>query len=592
MKKFAHLLVLSLVALSCRIGDLESLHPVQIVNPDYSPRHQEFIRFKANLETYSTKASLNFEDSKQIWDKGDMVLVCDQESGKEALYEALSGGKDTTTLVRVSGDTLSADAGKIFTAYYPVEYKSGELPSKITYSGSSVVGQIPMKAQGSRNFTFENDCALVRCTYKPAEDMLVKKIIFSSEVPLCGDGPVEMDCTYASPAGLTMYGGRVTTFSLFMTPGVYPSFKVCMSGDDAYEEVVLEYELEVVRNVITDVDLNMPDGKVTNLGKLETANSYVIYNPGEYLFPAVKGCSQESVEGIESVEVLWEMDNQETAPTSKMISSVRYSSGKITFTTPETFKTGNALIAAKDKGGNILWSWHIWACEDAISTLKHDTEGKYLLMDRSLGALAKGVSNPADNKYASSLLYQWGRKDPFPGQTTQGNRNLIVTSGVQRTISAGPVSISQAISTPTVFYTGEQDWVEMPDATLWNSTQKTIYDPCPPGYIVPSKEVFSESADIFYTGYVESSGSKGGSFRFSADGGKWYCFPLSAYFKGTDGARDGKGTVYTWTSDCYETLSISCYMYYASKKTHIEPSNPLSRSAAASVRCIKIIKND
>ena len=153
MKKIVFFLVLSLVGLSCRVGDIES-ESVHITNPGYKPRHQEFLKFKASLGTYKTKASLDFENNmKQTWDKGDLVLVCEQESGKEALYEAVSGGKDTTTLVRVSGDTLSTDFGKMFTAYYPVEYgKEGNMPAKLTYGDPAIMGQIPMTASGSRNF--------------------------------------------------------------------------------------------------------------------------------------------------------------------------------------------------------------------------------------------------------------------------------------------------------------------------------------------------------------------------------------------------------------------------------------------------------
>lgn len=590
MKKLAFLLFLSLAAVSCRVGDLES-EPVQITNPDYKPRHHDFIKFKASLDTYKTKATLDFDNNmKQTWDKGDLVLVCDLESGKEALYEALSGGKDTTTLVRVSGDTLSAAAGKVFNAYYPAEFKSGKLPSRLTYTTPTMVSQIPMTATGSVNLNFENSCALVRCSYSPASNMVIKKVTFSSDSDLSADGNIVMDCTSASPVGITLYKGRTSSFSLFLNPGTYQSFKVALSGDDVSEEITLEYDLELTRNVLAEVDLNLPEGKIVNLTKIESANCYVIYSAGEYIFTPTKGCSNEPLADISSVDVLWEMNNQDTAPTASIFSGLKYSGGKISFTTPETFIPGNALIAAKNKEGNILWSWHIWACEDQISALKYDTEGKYQLMDRSLGALAGGASNPKDNKYASSLLYQWGRKDPFPGQTTQGSRNLIKVTGTAQTVKAGPADIPQTISNPTVFYTGSNNWTESSEQ-LWNSSEKTIYDPCPPGYVVPPKVVFSESADIFSPGYATSV-SRSGSFVFTSTGNGNYCYPLSGFYKGADGSRGTVATVYTWTTDLKEETPVSCYMYYASKATHIEPDYPMPGSTGASIRCMKIIKNN
>ena len=590
MKKFAFLLILSLAAISCRVGDLES-EPVQITNPDYKPRHQDFIRFKASLDTYKTKASLDFDNNmKQTWEKGDLILVCDFETGKEALYEALSGGKDTTTLIRVSGDTLSDAAGKVFTAYYPAEFKSGNLPSRLTYTGPSSIDQIPMTATGSVNFNFENACSLVRCSYSPSSNMVVKKVTFSSESALSADGAIVMDCTSSSPVGITLYKEHVNSFSLFLNPGTYRSFNVKFSGDDLSEEITLEYDLEVTRNLLVQVDLNLPEGKITNLSKKESANCYVIYAPGEYVFTPTKGCSSEPLADIANLEVLWEMNNQDAAPENSIFSSLRYSGGKISFTTPETFVPGNALIGAKDKDGNILWSWHIWACEKGISSQKYDSEGKYQLMDRSLGALDGGVSKPDNNKYASSLLYQWGRKDPFPGQTTQGSRNLIAVRGIAKTKQSGPAMIAQSISNPTVFYTGSENWTVSTEQ-LWNSSEKTIYDPCPPGYVVPPKEVFSESADIFSQGYATSV-SRSGSFVFSSAGNGNYCYPLSGFYKGDDGGRGTVATVYTWTSYIKDSTPISCYMYYASKATHIEAEYPMPGSTGASVRCMKIIKNN
>lgn len=71
---------------------------------------------------------------------------------------------------------------------------------------------------------------------------------------------------------------------------------------------------------------------------------------------------------------------------------------------------GNAVIAVKDAGGNILWSWHIWVTG-------YDPNNEYdtwcigvKMMNRNLGALSK---EPEDGALTHGLLYQWGRKDPF-----------------------------------------------------------------------------------------------------------------------------------------------------------------------------------
>lgn len=592
MKKLVLYTLLFLSLLSCRIGDLESV-PVQVVNPEYTPWQQEFLTFNASLKPYQTKVSVDFENNlKQIWNKGDLVLICDAESGKEALYEAISGGKDTTTLVRVSGDTLANETGKVFTAYYPAEYKTGTLPSKVFYTDPGTISQIPMTGFGGKNLSFENACALVRCSYTPAADMLVKKITFSSDRDLAQEGAVEMDCTSLSPQGVAMYAGKSTTFSLCLNPGNYKDFKVSMSGDGFSEEVMLEYVLKASSNLLMNVDLNKPEGNMVNLTKDESANSYIIYHSGEYIFVPTKGCSSELIEGISNIEILWEMNNQVEAPSVSMFSDLKYADGIVSFIVPEPFTPGNALLAAKDSEGNVLWSWHIWGCEDTVTSIYYDKAGKYCMMDRSMGALAKGTTSPGDNKYASSLLYQWGRKDPFPGQTTQDTRELIAVTGTSRTIEKGPVTVETSIMNPTVFYASDNNWSSEPEISVWSSSDKSIYDPCPPGYIIPPVEAFSESADIFYPSYHESGLSRKGSFCFKLDDGTVFSFPLSAYYNGSSGKKEGKSNNVMWTSNVSDGSPSACYMYYKSNQTLLEIPKSMSYSTGVSLRCMQVIKND
>lgn len=95
---------------------------------------------------------------------------------------------------------------------------------------------------------------------------------------------------------------------------------------------------------------------------------------------------------------------------------------------------GNAVIAGYNNSNEIVWSWHIWVNDNmpaqiskavpyttydwdatGINTSKRVT-GKPV-MSCNLGALGN------DNTVGASsygLLYQWGRKDPFP----QGKENL------------------------------------------------------------------------------------------------------------------------------------------------------------------------
>lgn len=106
-------------------------------------------------------------------------------------------------------------------------------------------------------------------------------------------------------------------------------------------------------------------------------------------------------------------------------------------------KIGNALIAAYNKKGEIIWSWHIWIADHdpanvisafVYTTYPWDESGihaptrvpGYAIMRCNLGALRNEPTagiiedrSTNDEVYEQSratfgMLYQWGRKDPFP----------------------------------------------------------------------------------------------------------------------------------------------------------------------------------
>jgi hypothetical protein len=170
----------------------------------------------------------------------------------------------------------------------------------------------------------------------------------------------------------------------------------------------------------------------------------------------------------------------------------------ISVTTNNSNRSGNAVVAIK-AGSNIAWSYHIWvtgydpddenAAEHATFTNTYNTNnngGHFTFMDRNLGATFAGTGSGK----GTGLFYQWGRKDPFPatdgaGATTTGSFSFAATSATLGTIPntiRNPNVFYSAASTPNDWhYAGKID-------TLWNhsNNNKTIYDPCPAGWRVPS----------------------------------------------------------------------------------------------------------
>lgn len=228
----------------------------------------------------------------------------------------------------------------------------------------------------------------------------------------------------------------------------------------------------------------------TSLSTSGTANSYIISEAGAYSILPYKGNSTTSIGNCYSAEVLWESYGTNSKPaTGSLIKSVEYLYGNICFETADTFTEGNAVIAAKDRNGNILWSWHIWLTDEPKEHVYNNNAG--VMMDRNLGALSADKSD-----LSAGLLYQWGRKDPFLGavsmqdnNASEANSSATWPSPIASDESTG--TINYAIQNPMTFITSNSnnsDWYYSSDLstdkTRWAST-KTIYDPCPVGWRVP-----------------------------------------------------------------------------------------------------------
>lgn len=209
-----------------------------------------------------------------------------------------------------------------------------------------------------------------------------------------------------------------------------------------------------------------------------------------FTFKAYKGNSTAGVGTVAKAELLWETwNNTETVTENSVIAAVDFEKKAendyytMVFKMPATLHAGNALIAAKDAGDNILWSWHIWVPETAIVDQDGTSFCGGKIMDRNLGALnVAPASSPTIDTYG--LYYQWGRKDPFAA-------GMEVSSSVFESISAASgIDVDYATAHPTTRIKGAEstglgNWNNSDIATLWENEGKTIYDPCPPGYRVP-----------------------------------------------------------------------------------------------------------
>ena len=214
--------------------------------------------------------------------------------------------------------------------------------------------------------------------------------------------------------------------------------------------------------------------KYTDLSTAGTANCYLIQGAGDYKFKSVIGNTDATVGNVKSVEVLWESFGTDEMPNvGDLIASVSYKNGYVCFSTPENFRDGNAVIAAKNSKGTILWSWHIWCAEEGWHEQVYFNDAG-TMMDRNLGALS---ATPGDVG-TIGLLYQWGRKDPFMGLSSFSSAdNKALSTGVWSNASNGSAELAE--SHPMTFYSNlslsKDSWC----------SEKTPSDPCPVGWRVP-----------------------------------------------------------------------------------------------------------
>ncbi len=351
--------------------------------------------------------------------------------------------------------------------------------------------------------------------------------------------------------------------------------------DRKFREKSLEFNLVVSDKYI-----------ITNLSSKGTANCYIVSEPGVYQIEAVKGNSRESVGTVTSVEVLWESFGTSSAPKfGDLVKAVNYDAGYIVFSTPSVFKEGNAVIAAKNSSGEILWSWHIWLTDQPKGQVYYNNAGT--MMDRNLGATS---ATPGDVG-ALGLLYQWGRKDPFLGSSS------IKRNTKAKSTKSWPSSVSASTSQGNVEYTtknpmtfiiagssSEYDWhYSSRNNDLWKSS-KTIYDPCPAGWRVPDggndgvwSKACGSSSD--FTGYPYDSSDKGMNFSGKFGGASVVWYPASGYRYDSDGSLHyvGSGGLY-WsvTPDSY----FAYYLVFGNL-SRVKPSYSYRRADGQSVRCLQ-----
>ena len=339
----------------------------------------------------------------------------------------------------------------------------------------------------------------------------------------------------------------------------------------------------------------------TDLSASASANCYIV-NANDsanqdkvFKFKAVKGNGNVSVGSVESVTILWETYNNAESVTAKsVISQVDYDLHDdecyIVFKMPSTLHAGNAVIAAKNGADEILWSWHIWVPNSAVATVDASNICGATLMDRNLGALEPVSTASGASTYSLGMVYQWGRKDPFPGpKRVEKDAGHATVAGTAPTMSTSSMTTDELIQHPTVYAAANSS----ASLTLWGRT-KTINDPCPPGYKMPygsrgSKPMWNTSnivTALTDAGLGWEVNTSGYWFKMS-DGDNELVFPIAGY------VEEGGSTYYSYKNTLRAAIWFLCDSSSSSYHLNIRPneSTPVyqfgstSTARGCNVRC-------
>lgn len=305
-----------------------------------------------------------------------------------------------------------------------------------------------------------------------------------------------------------------------------------------------------------------------------------------------------------------------------------------------SIRQGNAVVAVRDQSGEIMWSWHLWITDYVPGKDLHSMsyEGsKFSMMPLNLGqinggdetdfasssALVRFTQKPADGSQGKSVtvtveqvgkhvitpdchsFYQWGRKDPMISGIKEwyyADHTEIteIDTRYVETTSGNAVSDqleAEMIKTPQVFRIyGSSGNPSFSYTNHWNSGTnarpvKTIYDPCPVGFMVPGScfMAFRDVADNTFSFTPYGGYANPASFAFSAtDDLSTVIFPALGYRSGKSGnetvTSNGADMTELWTSHANKTEAVALVLVNDTPITHKLPDD--ARLEAFGVRPI------
>lgn len=607
--------------------------------------NQESVKFYASIEDCATKTSL--DDERNIrWKLNDLMNIFIGSGfghyNEKWQVNSDADGQTTAELTRIESTSSSDVVLENNVAYYPYAAantidKDGAnyvvsvtLPATQNYVANSFGnGAFPMVAvtttPSDNNLKFKNVLGALKLQLKGTSKIKTISVTGNNNEILYGAASVTASNSSTPTIALTDASAKTVTLDcgsgVQLSSANATQFIIAlppMTMTDGFTVNIIDTDLKQMEikttksQIITRSSiLKMPEisyeGVAIDLSSAASANCYIVSAPGRYQFQAVKGNSNTLL-AVHSVDVLWESFGSDTAPSvGDLITEVTcYSNNYIAFTA--TDKKGNAVIAAKDQSGNIIWSWHIWLTDKPADQVYNYNAGT--MMDRNLGATS---ATPGDVE-ALGLLYQWGRKDPFLSSSSISSSTMAASTGTWPdavTSDNDYGTIDYAIKNPTTFIKANgsnHDWYinewRNPDNTRWQTKDKDkgLYDPCPPGYRVPNGGRLDDGGvwsnaignNVEWTTSTNwDSTNKGMNFgatdiKFGSASTIWYPSTGRIDYNSGEFQQVGEyGACWSCTPHSGSYPQFAYYLYFTAAGHVNQLSSNNYRAEGLSVRCLK-----
>ena len=331
--------------------------------------------------------------------------------------------------------------------------------------------------------------------------------------------------------------------------------------------------------------------------------------------------------GVDGAEVVWaDAANLVHSPSITHVGGEGFLDFEVT---AADIQNGNAVVAVTKGSGaskTVLWSWHLWfAPKDALDKIKvtNHQNVNYYFTKEALGwkptqwsgstydkprtvkvkveqtianngtkqvTVINITQNPGGVKKGATTLYQFGRKDAFPGVDASK-----LAANSHFTANAGDnMSITNGILNPDKFYiSGSNWWNNYGYYNLWsadntvtgnwnvgndNPVVKTVYDPCPVGFKMPANNAFTGfTANGQNNGTMNIDGTTdrqtyqnnfGYNFWTSSSKTATIYFPASGCRSGDDGSLSLVGNTCYYRSAVPYSTQFGCNLTFDSDNVY------------------------